>query len=149
MSTTLRVYLRSYTPVSQPQTEVVATARALAADGTVDDVDVSEWPASVSLAADTAAVRVHERIAEWARARDLDVTRPFRVHERTNPVTGDAEAVLHTPVVCVTLERDGELAGVAPCTLPDGTHLTARGFLASLDRDDDPLEADAVDALTA
>lgn len=149
MPTTLRVYLRSYTPVSQPQNEVVATARALEADGVVDDVSVVEWPASVSLAADTDAIRVHERISEWARARDLDVTRPFRTHERTNPVTGDTEAVLHTPVVCVTLDRNGDLDGVAPVTLPDGTHVTAREYLASLDNDDDPLETATAGVLTA
>lgn len=149
MSTTLRAHLRSYTPVSEPQNEVVASARTLESTGKVDDCEIIKWPSSVPLTEDTHAVRVHEKVTDWAEETDIDVDRPFRIHERTNPVTGETEVVLHTPVVYVTLEADDELVGVAPCTLPDGTHVSAKDYLASLAKNDDPFDPRNIEPLTA
>jgi|AntDeeMetagen681_2_1112603.scaffolds.fasta_scaffold02707_3 hypothetical protein len=149
MSATLSVYLRSYTPVSEPQDEVVAGARTLDERGTIDDVQFSEWPATARLSRDCEPVQIYDRITNWADEHDVQVDPPFRTHTRTNPVTGEAEDVLHTPVVSLVLFEDGEIAGVAPCTLPDGTHLTARTFIDDLRDDANPFEAADVDALTA
>lgn len=140
MSATLTVYLRSYTPVSEPQNEVVKTARTLEVTDQVDDCEVVEWPSCVSRESNQEPVRVLERVSSWADEVDVEVTRPFRVHDRTNPVTDTRESVLHTPVVYVTLERDNDLAGVAPCTLPDGTHVSAHEYLESLAKNEDPFE---------
>jgi len=149
MPDTLSVYCRSYAPVGRPQDEAVAAARTLEATGTVDDCQVSEWPATVSLSRDCEAVQVYDRITEWADRTDVALDRPFRVHTRTVPVDGGQEDVLRTPVVAIVRYRDGAVAGVAPCTLPDGTHLTARRFLDDLQDDRDPFERATTDAVSA
>jgi hypothetical protein len=149
MTATLRVHRRAYTPVSQPQDEVVAAARTLDTNGRVDDCAFSEWPATVALDHDCEAVDVYDAVTDWAEDADVDVSTPFRVHTRTNPVTGQAQAVLHTPVVYLTLERDGEIDAAAPCTLPDGTHLTAKDFLDALQSRENPLGEGRTDAPVA
>lgn len=149
MSSTLGVYCRSYTPIARPQEEVVAAARTLEATDAVDDCQVSEWPATVDLSRNCEPVQVYDRIADWAERNDVELDRPFRVHTRTVPLDGATEEVLHTPVVAAVLYRDGEIAGVAPCTLPDGTHLTARQFLDELQDQRNPFEPATTDAATA
>ncbi|NHN42422.1 hypothetical protein G9C85_12415 [Halorubellus sp. JP-L1] len=149
MTATLNVYLRAYTPISKSQDEVVAAARTLDATDRVDDCEFTEWPATVSLDRDVEAVDVYETVTAWGDANDVDVSTPFRLHTRTNPMTDDRESVLHTPVVYLTLEYDGDLAGVAPCTLPDGTHVTAKAFLDALQDERDPYRALATGALVA
>jgi|AntRauTorcE11898_2_1112593.scaffolds.fasta_scaffold02788_3 hypothetical protein len=149
MSETLRVYRRAYTPISKPVDEIVATARGLDATDAVDDCTVTEWPTTVALDDDCEAVRVYDAVDDWAETSDVDASRPFRVHTRTDPVTGIEQDVLHTPVVYLLLERDGDLAGVAPCTLADGTHVTARDFLDAIQDGDDPLNGNAADAIAA
>jgi hypothetical protein len=149
MSTTLNVHLRAYTPISAPQDTVVAAARTLDATGRVDDTTFTEWPATVALDHENPAVDVYHRVTDWADDAGVDVTTPFRVHTRTNPVTDDDQTILHTPVVYLTLERDGELAGAAPCKLPDGTHLTANAFLDALQDGTNPLTERHPDALAA
>jgi len=145
MTATLTVYRRAYTPISRSQDEVVAAARTLDATGRVDDCEFTEWPATVALDRDSEAVEVYETVAEWSD--DVEATRPFRIHTRTDPRTDAKESVLHTPVVYLTLDHDGDLAGVAPCTLPDGTHVTANAFLDALQDQRDPYQALATDAL--
>lgn len=149
MTATLRVYRRAYTPISKPVDEIVAAARGLDATDAVDDCTVTEWPDTVALDDDCEPVHVYDAVDRWADAEDVDASTPFRVHTRTDPVTGDEQAVLHTPVVSLLLERDDDIAGVAPCTLPDGTHVTARDFLDAVQDGDDPLDGDTADAVPA
>lgn len=145
MTATLSVYCRSYTPIAKPQEDVVAAARTLEATGKVDECQVEEWPATVHLSHRCEAVDVYERITGWADRNDVDLDRPFRVHTREVPVDGGTEDVLHTPVVAAVLYRDDAIAGVAPCTLPDGTHLTTRAFLDDLQDERDPFERASTD----
>jgi hypothetical protein len=149
MTATLRVYHRAYTPISKPLDEIVAAARTLETTGTVDDCTFTEWPNTVALDSDCQPVRLYETVTDWAATERIDPTTPFRIHTRTNPVTNAEQAILHTPVVYLTLERDDELVAVAPCTLPDGTHVTARDFLDAIQDGDEPLDGRAVDAIPA
>ncbi|WP_323674992.1 HTH domain-containing protein [Halorubellus sp. PRR65] len=149
MTATLRVYHRAYTPISKPLNEIVAAARTLDTTGKVDACTFTEWPTTVALDSDCEPVRLYETLTDWAESEPVDPTTPFRIHTRTNPVTDTEQAILHTPVVYLTLERDGDLAGVAPCTLPDGTHVTARDFLDAIQDGDDPLDDRSIDAIPA
>lgn len=149
MTATLRVYHRAYTPISKPLDEIVAAARTLDTTGKVDDCTFTEWPTTVALDDDNDATRLYETVTAWAETEPVDPTTPFRLHTRRNPVTNADQTVLHTPVVYVTLERDGNLVGTAPCTLADGTHLTARDFLDAIQDGDDPLHERNADAVTA
>lgn len=149
MSVTLQVYRRAYTPISKPVNEIVGAARTLDATGAVDDCTVTEWPNTVALDADCEPVRVHDAIDDWSETTAVDATTPFRVHTRTDPVSGSEQAILHTPVVYLLLERDDDIAGAAPCALPDGTHLTARDFLDAIQDDEDPFEDTTTDAIVA
>lgn len=149
MTVTLRVYRRSYTPISKPVNEIVGAARALDATDAVDDCTVTEWPNTVALETDCEPVSVYDAVDDWSERTDVDASTPFRVHTRTDPHTGSEQAILHTPVVYLLLERDGDIAGAAPCTLPDGTHLTARDFLDAIQDGENPFDDTTTDALVA
>jgi len=149
MAPTLRVYRRSYTPISKPVTEIVGAARALHATDAVDDCTVTEWPNTVALETDCEPVRVYDAARDWSERTDVDATTPFRVHTRTDPGSGRDQAILHTPVVYLLLDRDDDVAGAAPCTLPDGTHLTARDFLDAIQDGENPFDDTTPHALFA
>jgi len=149
MTATLRVYRRSYTPIAKPVSEIVGAARALDATDAVDACTVTEWPNTVALDADCEPVRVYDAVDDWSENTGVDASTPFRVHTRTDPLTGSDQAILHTPVVYLVLEHDDDVAGAAPCTLPDGTHLTARDFLDAIQDGENPFADTTPHALFA
>jgi hypothetical protein len=135
--------------MSKPVDETVAAARDLDATDAIDDCSVTEWPDTVALDDDSEPVTVYDAVDDWADTQNVDASTPFRVHTRTDPVTGDRQNIMHTPVVYLLLERDGDIAGVAPCTLSDGTHVTANDLLDAIQDGDDPLDDTGTDAIPA
>lgn len=115
-------YLRSYTPTSEPQNEVIAALDHLTREGVFDRYTVQWVPKAVQRGGEPTAVeRLYERCLDWAREHDVDVTRPFDVQVWDNPVTGEHVDRLVTPVVCLTVRADGELVAVLPCEDGDET----------------------------
>jgi hypothetical protein len=149
MAATLRVYRRAYTPISNSVNEIVAAARALDATDAVDDHTMTEWPDTVALDDDCEPVHVYDAVDDWSENAGVDASAPFRTHARTDPATGSQQVILHTPVVYLLLERDDEIAGAAPYTLPNGTHVTARDFLDAIQDGENPFDDTTTDALVA
>lgn len=133
------VYLRSYTPTSEPQNAVIELAEELADDGTFDEVDVEYVPKEVRRGgAQTTVERQYERFRTWAEETDRSIGAPFTVRRTENRITGETVEKLVLPIVCLAVDEDDDLVAVLPSEGEDG-HLSVPEYLAALAADRDPL----------
>jgi hypothetical protein len=138
----VELYLRSYTPTSEPQNAVIEAVETLRDRGTVDDYEVLEVPKAVRRGGQPSRVeRRFRRFRDWAARTGYDVSRPFRVRSYENQITGETVEQLVTPVVSMAVYEDGDLAAVLPCEDEDrDRHVAVRDYLSALTNGEDPLE---------
>jgi hypothetical protein len=129
--------------LNPPQIEVVDCLRALAEDGSIDDLDVDVWGASMGVArtADRDPGRVRETVTEyerWAADRGYTLRPAF---DRRNPRSAGDGAGSHdrvvTPLLTLAVYVGGELRAVYP-HVDDGDVRTVHegvGTLESVTRD--------------
>jgi hypothetical protein len=142
--TRIEAYMRAYTPVSQPQNEVITRLDVLQQHGRVGEYDVTYVPKSVQRGSMTEAERLYESFLEWADDAGLAVERPFEVQHYENPITGETVDKLVTPIVCIAVYDDDELEAVFPCEDGDA-HVTVLEALDAMEHGEDPLAPLTVD----
>jgi hypothetical protein len=143
--TRIEAYMRAYTPVSQPQNEVITRLDVLQQHDRIDDYDVTYVPKSVQRGSQTEAERLYETFLQWADDAGLSVERPFEVQHYENPITGETVDKLVTPIVCIAVYEDDAVEAVFPCEDGDD-HVTVLDALDAMQHGDDPLAALAVDS---
>lgn len=142
----VRAYVRP-SLLLDPVDGKIGTLEALEADGAVDEVTVDAWPDTVPLEAESTfpeAIETFERFEEWAAAAGASIRPPFTVRTRTSEVTGETTRLLQLPIICLAIERSGQLATVIPHSDGD-THRSVTDALAALDTSDGNV-GDASDA---
>lgn len=84
--------------------------------GVLDDLEVTTWPSRVELRSspDDAAARAYEEFSEWAEDEGVALEPAFNVRDYESEFTGEKGTALITPVACLAVYRDGELATVYP-----------------------------------
>lgn len=112
----------------------VETLRACEAEGAIDHLLVRSWPDSVGLAEESPDREVldrFERFDRWAERRGVTVRPPFEVRSHVSQVTGERRDRLVTPLICLAVYRDDELAAVFPHS-GDGETRTVAEAVAAL-----------------
>jgi len=86
--------------------------------GVLEDLAVTTWPSRVELRSspDDRAARAYEEFSEWAASEGVDLEPAFNVRDYESEFTGEKGTALVTPVACLAVYRDGELAAVYPHT---------------------------------
>jgi len=102
--------------------------------GIVDRVEVTSWPSRVELQASTedVAASAFEEFSAWAEAEDVTLEPAFNVRTYESEFTGETGTRLITPVACLAVYRDGELADVYP-HVEDGTVRTVEDGIAEIE----------------
>lgn len=118
--------------VMEPVDAKLDTLRRLEAEGGIDDLSIHAWSAKVSLSSDgeSMASEVFEEIDEWARWNGVSVRPPFEVSTTTSAYTDRTDTILRTPVICLVVSVDDEIAGVFPHTYGETHYTVAEGIAA-------------------
>ena len=126
----LEFMIRSSVPIAGTPTEALDALSHLRARGRIDDFEVIRWPEKVILDEPTGRSDVIERFESferWANEHGLSV-RPAFERRTVRSLLGGRRTELRTPVMCLAVYADGDLAGVYPCS--DGERRwSAHGFL--------------------
>jgi len=102
--------------------------------GVLDDVEVTTWPSRVELRSspDEAAAAAYEEFSEWADDEGVALEPAFNVRDYESEFTGENGTALVTPVACLAVYRDGDLAAVYP-HVEGGTVLTVEDGIERLE----------------
>lgn len=136
-SLTIRAYVRP-SLLLDPVDGKIETLQALESSGVVDEVTVEAWPGTVPLGGEPTfleTIETFERFEEWADAAGASIRPPFTVRTTTSEFTGETKRVLHTPVICLAIDVNGQLANVVPHSDGD-THRSVTDALAAFDTSD-------------
>jgi len=121
----LDVYMRAFAPdaAQRRQEAMLDRMRELRDRGVIEDVSVTRWSNQVSVtpARDReppVGVETYRELDEVIDGTELSIEPFFR--ERSG--AGGDRTVLSLPVLCVAIQRDGEITGVYPCSAPDGSY---------------------------
>lgn len=147
----VRFYCHSDTPAPDRRRQVTRRLSELAASGAIDSYSLQLWPKAVSLDAlgetSNQVLETYEAAQTWAQREGVSITPPFSILTDEWQLTGETDRRLHTPNMCLVVERDDQLLSVYPHqrgqevrTLGDG--LTALETVASVDVgiETDPVE---------
>lgn len=118
----------------EPMDAKLETLRTLAAEDIVDALAVEHWPGKVPLSAGTVydgALDAFDRFERWADANGASIRPPFTVRAVTSEFREETYSVVRTPIMCLEVDVDGELAGVFPHTR-DGTEHDVTEAIAAL-----------------
>lgn len=135
---TVQAYVRP-SLLLDPVDGKIGTLEALDAAGAVDEVTVDGWPATVPLEAEPAfpeVIETFERFEAWAEATGASIRPPFIVRTQSSELTGETKRLLQLPIICLAIERNGQLVNVVPHSDGD-THRSVTDALAALDPSDD------------
>jgi len=118
----VRLVLRLRPPVAGQSTALVDRLGRLRAEGTIEGFDVACWPDEVSLSGDghPEVVAAFRRYDRWAERTGVSLRPAFDVRS-VSPLVGARRELLRLPAACLAAYRDGDLAGVFPCTDGDRT----------------------------
>lgn len=120
----VRFYVHAETPVPERRRRVTRRLTRLATRGTIEAFQVELWPKVVSLEAlgeaSNDVLETYEAIQAWADRAGATVTPPFAIVADRWEATGETDTRLHTPNMCLLVERDGELVGVFPHQRDEG-----------------------------
>ncbi|SNZ17450.1 hypothetical protein SAMN06269185_3027 [Natronoarchaeum philippinense] len=121
----LDVYMRAFVPdaAQRRQEAMLERMRRLRDRGIIDDVSVSRWSSRACLSVELHHDRpdgteLYRELVDATDGTALSIQPFFR--ERKGPSRG--RSVVHLPVVCVVVRRDDAIAGVYPCSAPEGTY---------------------------
>jgi hypothetical protein len=128
------------------QHEVVTRLSALAADGRIDDYDVSVWSDRVRLDVDRGppVVDLYRSFERWADAEGVDIGPFFDVRERESFLDGTARELV-LPVMCLAVRTEEGLETVAP-NVRDGEATSVVDCLDRLEARDATARSVAVSA---
>lgn len=131
--TRVTAYLRSYTPVSEPQNTVLARLEHLSDTDRIADWEARYLPRSVRRERESEATRLYDEITDWADRAEVDVSRPFEVRQYHNRLSGEVVDELVLPMVCLVTRRDDAVVAVVPCEEGD-TCVSVFDYLTALER---------------
>lgn len=128
----VRFFVHADTPVPERRRRVTRRLAELATKETIDSFDVELWPKVVSLEAigegSNDVLETYEKIQAWADRAGASVTPPFSIVADRWEVTGETDTRLHTPNMCLLVERDEEVVGVFPHERQDGVWTLQAGL---------------------
>ena len=140
----VRFYVHADTPVPERRRRVTRRLAELATKGTIDAYNVEFWPKAVSLDAigdgSNEVLETYEKIQTWAERAGASVTPPFTVVADRWEVTGETDTRLHTPNMCLLVERGEDLVGVFPHERADGVLTLQEGLDALATESDVEIE---------
>ena len=131
-STHVTAYVRP-TTLLEPIDSRLATLHTLAKDDVIDGLSVELWPGKVSLSGETVyseALDAFDRFDQWADENGVSIRPPFVVQSTTSELRGETHRILRTPVMCLALTVDGDLAGVFPHTDGETEYVTTEAIAA-------------------
>lgn len=117
-SPTIRVacFVRTSSLVA-PVDSTLRTLERLEADGVIDELTVSAWPAEVRLddpAPHSEVADLFEQFDAWAEQWNVSICPPFAVETRVSEITDETRTVLITPVQCLAVYVNDVLLEVFP-----------------------------------
>ncbi len=118
----------------EPVDGQVETLQTCESEGTVDTLLLRSWPEQVTISEESPhqeVLETFERYERWADRQGVSIQPPFNERTARSSVTGQANDVLVTPVLCLAIYRDEQLVGVFPHSAADETY-TATEAIAAL-----------------
>ena len=115
-------------PPDDPRATVLNRLREFRTEGIIDEVSVRTWGTFVAALdgeADDPESLAGERVAafqRWAERNGHSLEPAFEQCERSSLVSEAGNDVIRLPLQCLAVYEDDRLAGVFPCSTPDGTN---------------------------